>query len=551
MMTRGSILTFAVLAACSSPAHTVRFANAPAVERVDDRHDVPKPPAARPFARTLYHFRGNVIRRIARGLDMREHQRSLGVNALDEVPDSTWFTNRIGVRELTPDEVKAGPIVVGSPEPHLPWTIKSTKQGGVSIGFIIKDARGEKFVLKFDERDYPELETSADIVTGKLLWAAGYNVPEDHIVRFRPSDLVVPPDATISDQFGNKRKLTRADVDRLLKQTAFEPDGRIRGMASRYLDGKWLGGHPDEGVRADDPNDRIPHERRRELRGARAIFAWLDQVDVKEDNTLDMWVEEGGKKFVRHYWIDFGKALGVTATMGRDPRRSYAYQFDLASTVTSAVTLGFNERPWDHRTAPALRGIGLFDAASFSPATWKPNSPSYLPFLIADDIDGFWGARLVMRFTRSQLRAAVEAGGYSDPRAIDYLTDTLVERQQITGRHYFSRVAPLDRFVVDQGKLCFDDLLLSYRLAAAHKITRYTAELAGRDGRRFATATATPDRTGHACIAVQPSAASDGYTIVTLRTERHAFSARTYIHLAKRDGALRVIGLWREPAEQR
>src|SRR6185503_7656071 len=132
------------------------------------------------------------FRLITRALEVPRHRRALGVNALDEVPDSTWFTNRIGTKDLTPDEVATGPDAVGSPEPYKPWTILSSKVGGRSIGFIIKDSRGKKYILKFDREHYgpqPEMETAAEVITSKLLWACGFNVAENHIVQFKPDEL--------------------------------------------------------------------------------------------------------------------------------------------------------------------------------------------------------------------------------------------------------------------------------------------------------------------------------------------------------------------------
>ena len=35
--------------------------------------------------------------------------RAMNVNSLDEVPDSTWFTNRIGRREMSIAEIVRGP----------------------------------------------------------------------------------------------------------------------------------------------------------------------------------------------------------------------------------------------------------------------------------------------------------------------------------------------------------------------------------------------------------------------------------------------------------
>ena len=37
------------------------------------------------------------------------------VNALDEVPDSSWFTNRPGRRPMTTEEIARGPCTGGSP----------------------------------------------------------------------------------------------------------------------------------------------------------------------------------------------------------------------------------------------------------------------------------------------------------------------------------------------------------------------------------------------------------------------------------------------------
>src|SRR5690348_11929008 len=125
-------LSWIALAACgvSSSLPAVRFANAPAVTAVDDRANVATAPEVRPFYDHLYHYDGSIQRRLTRALELHGDRRALGVNALDEVPDSTWFTNRIGVRDLSLDELRAGPARIDSPELHKPWTIKSTKIGG-------------------------------------------------------------------------------------------------------------------------------------------------------------------------------------------------------------------------------------------------------------------------------------------------------------------------------------------------------------------------------------------------------------------------------------
>lgn len=530
----------------------VRFVNAPAVTAVDDRRDIPRP-KPREFARILYHFDGSFYRLLTRELELPRQRRALGVNALDEVPDSTWFTNRIGARELTPEEVRRGPATFGSPEPHKPWTIHSTKVGGASVGFIITDARGEKFVLKFDRKGHPETETAAEVISGKLLWAAGYNVPETHIVYLRPRDLVIAPDAVVKDWSGERGKLSRQMLDRALASIVREPDGRIRGMASRMLDGKWLGGHAAEGVRKDDPNDRIPHELRRDLRGLYVLFSWLDQNDVKEDNSIDMYVADPAdpeRHYVKHYLLDFGVSLGGAAIFSHAPWQGYQHAVDFPAALGHLLSLGLRERHWERRVPPGLRGVGLLDAASFRPDRWKAETPAYLPFRTADEHDKLWAAKILMRFTREHIRAAVDAARLSDPRSADYLVETLITRQRIAARHWFSQKPPLDRFTPANGgrALCFDDLLLTYKLAAPGVQTRYAIAAHDRHGRALgAPSSLAADLSGRACAPLTMSPDKDGYTIVRIDTQRLGRTGATYVHLARDPSSRepRVIGIWR------
>jgi hypothetical protein len=539
-----------LLAGCGGPAlPEVRFVNAPPVRAVDDRRDVARAPDERKLALNLYHLDGTVYRRITRGLELPRQRRALGVNAHDEVPDSTWFTNRIGVRDVSLDELRAAPGGIGSPEAHMPWTIVSTKVGGRTIGFIIKDARGERYLLKFDRAGKPELETAADVIAGKLLWGLGYNVPEDHVVYFRRGDLVLASDAVDKDVFGNEHALKSAELERRLATIEVDKDGRIRGLASRLLDGEPLGGHPGEGVRKDDPNDRIRHELRRDLRGAYAIFAWLDHGDIKEDNFLDMWVTDPANPsvhYVVHYLIDFGLSLGVNAYNSRDRSRGREYKVDFAQMIKVLLTFGVWRRPWEGRTDPGLRGVGVFETETFAPGRWRPMTPAYVPFRTADRFDAFWGSKLLMRFTREQIHAVVETGRLTDPRAVEYLTDTLVARQRLTARHWFREVNPLDRFEVAGDTLCFDDLTLLYGLEDAVATTRYELTSHDRAGRPVGARRQVAATGAHTCAPLTMAPGGDGYSIVRVDTRRPGFARGTLVHVARDTaGAARVIGVWR------
>jgi hypothetical protein len=546
------VSAIAALAACASPPPlpAARFANAPPVLAVNDRRDVPAAPAPREVFMDVYHWDGVVQRRIDRGLSLPPPRRALGANALDEVPDSTWFTNRIGVRAMTIDELVRGPLTLDSPERHLPWIIRSSKSGNSDIGFIVQDARGEKFLIKFDPAGYPEQQTATHVIVDRILWACGYNTTEDFIVHVRRDDLILAPDATFTDRFDDKHRLDAELVEQKLRLVERMADGRYRALASRWIDGKALGGHPAEGVRDDDRNDRIPHELRRDLRGAGALFAWLDHVDIQESNFLDTWIADRadpGRHYVKHYLIDFGKSFGVMASTGGDPRRGHAYVIDLASITRSLVELGLAERPWEGRSAPPLRGVGLFEARTYDPGAWVPDYPVYTPILLADRFDAFWAAKILIRFTPAQLRALVETGQLSDPRAAEYVTETLVARQRATAAYWFARVNPLDRFAAYRDRLCFDDLAVAYRFAAA-TTTRYEVGRHDRRAQRLGTSAAAGTADGRVCVPLALASDGDGYTMVRIATTRPGFTGATVVHIARDPGsnAPRVIGIWRE-----
>ncbi|HEY5945804.1 MAG TPA: hypothetical protein VIV40_09945 [Kofleriaceae bacterium] len=527
----------------------MRFSNAPPVHAVNDRRDVASQPAVRQFVLLLYNLDGQFHRRITRALELHRPQRALGVNAFDEVPNSTWFTNRIGVRDVSPEEIASAPGGVGSPEIYKPWTIISTKVGGMSVGFIFKDSRGERFLLKFDPRGEPEGETATQVIVGKLFWAFGLNVTEDYVLYIQRSDLVLAKDAVIKDSFGNKSPLDQAELDRRLSMIDSERDGTIRVLVSHYLAGKPLGGHPAEGVRSDDPNDRIAHELRRDLRGAYALFSWLDHNDIHEGNTLDMWVSDPIDPkchYVKHYWVDYGIALGFAARKNREPRFGYEFYFDFTGIMRSLVTLGAADRTWEARKEPPLRGVGLLESELYDPGTWVSSSPAYLPIYVADRIDKFWASKIIIRFTREQIRAAVDSAKLTDPRAADWLTERLIERQRATARYWFERVNPLDEIAIADNTLCFKDLSIAHAFARA-RTTSYTMTFYDAAGSELATTKLPAGDSGVSCGNVALAGARDGYTIVRIDTKRPLFTGTTYVHLAREPvtRAPRVIGIWR------
>ena len=540
-----------VVAGCasSSTVPAVRFANAPPVTVVNDRLDVKRPPTPYVHLHWLFNFDGQFLRPLTRALELKRHHRARGVNALDEVPDSTWFTNRIGVRDISPEELAAGPGGVGSPEPHKPWTVLSTKVGGRTVGFIIKDARGEKFLLKFDPRGFPEAETATQIIMGKLMWGFGLHVTEDYVVYLRRDDLVLAHDAVIEDLFGNEHPLDAAGVDRRLALVETAPDGSIRAMASHWLSGTPLGGHSAEGVRPDDPNDRIPHELRRDLRGAYVLFEWLDHNDIHRANVLDMWVTDPAnpsRHYVEHYWVDYGIGLGFSAKKNSEPRFGYEHFLDFPALARSLFTLGTEERPWEERANLHIPGVGLYEVKHYDPGTWVSSTPAYVPIYIADPVDKFWASKILMRFTREHIRAVVDAARLSNPRAATWLVEALIARQRKTAKYWFERVNPIDELAITGDTLCFKDLSIAYAFEPALD-TSYTLTLYRRDGTRYGQTAVLAGDAGTSCANIPLAGGRDNYTIVRIVTTRPHFTGTTYVHVARDPNTRtpRVIGIWR------
>lgn len=101
----------------------------------------------------------SVFRPMSRFFAVSPPGESVDVNSLDEVPDSSWFENRAGVRELTQEE-RDGAFCVGQtllPESAEPgtWTVDQGKSDGVTPGFRLDVPGAGKFVLKADRLVVP------------------------------------------------------------------------------------------------------------------------------------------------------------------------------------------------------------------------------------------------------------------------------------------------------------------------------------------------------------------------------------------------------------
>lgn len=393
----------------------------------------------------------------------------------DDVVNSTWFAHRNSVSPLTSDEIRRGPQRLEGPTGAL--TVTSIKAEGVTPGFNAKDAAGARWIIKFDPPDKPELASGAEVVATNLVWAAGYNTPENYIYLLDPDALELDDDLemVLIDELGypvvysvtgeDDRRLTKAlFLQHVLERYPRRSDGTVRALASRFLDGIPLGPFSYSGVRFDDPNDVIPHEHRRELRGLYSVAAWLNHTDVKSGNSLDMFIPAarqpaGGTRigYVKHHLIDFGSTLGSAAFDRHIVRDGVEHLLDTNMMKRRLLSFGLYRAYWQKNPTPETQAaLGYYSLDNYNPGDWRPNLPN-AAFGSATPADAYWGAKLVMSFTDQQLAGAVDAAQYSDPANARALLDALRQRRDATGRYWFAQVSPIENVAIEDGVLTFDD----------------------------------------------------------------------------------------------
>ncbi len=381
------------------------------------------------------------VRYVGRKLGISDKRQADNVNKLDEVPESSWYTRRHYFDEMSPEEIAVGPNTV-APDTAGEWTIFRAKLEGANSGFFIEDTNQNRYLIKFDGYDYPELTTAAEVIGTKIFYAAGYTVPESVITYFDPDKITIQEGVTVKEN-GEKRPMTMEDYWAIVAKRPVNEEGKIRALASKFVDGIPVGPWNFEGTIKEDPNDRVAHEHRRELRGMRVISSWLNDTDRRDANTMAVYNDSG---YIDHYVQDFGNTLGANGTSTHQPIQGQAYLIDPRYMLVSAFSFGGYITPWETLEADVpYPAVGYFRADNFRPGRWVPTHP-LPPFENMTLRDAFWGAKHVMSFSNEDIRAIVATGKYSNSKAEDYIADTLIARRDKIGRYWFAKINPLDKF---------------------------------------------------------------------------------------------------------
>ena len=465
---------------------------------------------------------------------------SQAVNTLGEVPnDPAWFTNRIGSRPISIEDLVKGPGTDKPPSMDGPWEVVGAKTSGVTPGFRIRDSTGQLYLLKFDPLTNPEMSTASDVIGAKFFHALGYNAPENYLVHFTPDQLEMDEVVMVFDpESGRDREMTRRDLILLREKVAQDEQGRFRAVASRFLKGKFLGEFRYYGTRSDDFNDIVDHEHRRDLRGLSVFSAWLNHNDSRAINNMDLLVDENGLSFVKHYLIDFGAMFGSASVLSNTARDGNAYFWELKPALAQMATLGIWSPRWMRDSYIKHPALGMIEYPSFEPEEWKPNypNPAFQNRLPSDE---FWAAKRVMAFSDAAITAIVKEAKFTDKYAEELLTDYLIKRRDKIGEAYFAKVLPLDEFKVSEGQLHFEDLQIKYGLVDDRSYKVEWSSFDNSSEKHSPIAGATGPRLPDSAS----SAASGSFIAAKIRAEDENKTVLVYL---RKDGSdFKVVGIER------
>lgn len=440
-------------------------------------------------------------------------------NALDEVADSAWFTNRLGQHEMSVEEIAAGPCKkpLDPNSPDGSWLIDKGKSDGATPGFRIKLPDKRKYMLKGDFDEQPERPSAASAMGVRFYWAAGFWVSCDDVVYFKPSLLKLSPGLTVTTNEGVTYDFDQKRLDDIVEKSPHRGD-TIRMQSSQWLDGLPIGPFKYDGTKDDDPNDVVAHEDRRELRGAKLLAAWINHFDAREQNTMNVWFSDDPKNpdaspgYVRHYYLDVSDSFGsVWAWDGISRRLGYSYYLDFPHVAQDFITFGLLDRRWNTVQKPTGGGelFGYFRGDDFDPETWHPGYPNPA-FSRMSERDGAWMARIIARFSPDAVAAIVKVGDFTKPENEAYILNVVLERQRRIVRRYLGRLSPVTDVKVVGTQVCGLDLARKSGVFA-DKTFAYRAHLLDDDAKptRELGVTAQPD--GRVCVDLAATAPDGGW----------------------------------------
>jgi hypothetical protein len=460
------------------------------------------------------------FRPIAKLFAVDPPKEARNVTAFDEVPDSAWFTNRIGVKKPKTDELLRGAcrvedILDGAKATPEKWVIDQGKPNGASPGFRMKIDGKKKYMFKTDSKEQPERPSAASAIGAAIYHAVGFYTSCEQIVYVDPKHLKLTPGLRFTANDGITKDFDQKAMEKVLTEATPRGD-TYRFQASAWLPGYLLGPFKYERTRSDDPNDVIPHEDRRDLRGARVLAAWLHHFDAREQNSMDSWIAADPKRpdsspgYVRHYYLDTSDVFGSEwAFDGISRRLGHSYLLDFGDIGLDFITFGTLVRPWEReKRTEGMEMFGYFHWREFEPDDWV-NEYANPAFSRATEHDNAWMARILSRFDYEDIKALVTLGKFSNPDANAYLSEVLEMRLRKIAERYLLRLSPISDLRIEGENLCATDLARR-RTVRPDEEFKYAAS-AGGAPLRVDTKPA-----GEICMPLPAAAREGNYLVVSI-----------------------------------
>ena len=457
----GLVIGLLLLGCTYRPA---RFADRPAVTEVADDAPISKP-RRRELNWNWYLSDIYLRRSLLDALDPKRPDDAGDVNALDEVPRSSWF------QPPGPELVLQEPPLVDEGPPAPPLQLVTDLPRANDYGICVVDARGVRYELRRDDASRPEMKTSAAVIASHLIRQFGLLAPETHVVFLAPSDFASHRSDVADGGLPDA-------VRRFLSKGPPSVDGRYRMSAARWPVGIDVGVSEAFDVRSDDPNDVIAHRNRRTLRSLKVLGAWLAISRINPRKTRDAYVGEPGRGHLRHYLVGLEDALGAGSVVRRSKREGP--RTDLGGgTGFNLITLGLWPGSDSLPTQRRLLAIGNL-SEDVSPGTFKA-SPTYAPISHFQPTDGYWAAKRMARIPLKQIVGAVHAARILDSSARLELVRLIVARRQRVVAYWYGRVTPVEVQRVHERIVVLRDEAVFRGVHAAGDV-RYYVSVVDEDG---------------------------------------------------------------------
>ncbi len=494
-----SVALLAVLACSGRPAH---FRDADAVLSVVDDNPIPLP--ERTEAPDWARYTDVYARRtIVGALDPRRARDAVDVNALDEVPTSSWFdANRPPLLDgYASKGLPVAPFEAAPPDPK-----REDKR-------VVIDAAGQRWEVVLDDADRPGLRTGAGAIASRLMYALGYHAADAHIVSLQshPRALAV------------RWPSARAPYS---KSETFE-----------------LGPTVSTGTRLDDPNDVVPHEDRRSLRALGTIAAWIGLDQIRSDTLRDVYVGPPGEGFVQHQVVSLDDALGAGAL--RSALNGDEDGAPPGNAWLALGSLGFAPKEGADPSDTPFPSVGIF-SRHVDLAEYRLSVP-FPPAKDALLADLYWAAKRVARVPDGTIADAVAGGEVESAAARDYLKRALEARRTDIARLVMSFVTPLElarttpvsakRAPGESFELRLDDRAILRSFAKASE-SRYEIELQDADGEALVAPFESRPSGSTLSLKLSPELLDrNGYLIVRIRAVRGEVRAPRSVELHLRGNA--------------